>query len=185
MPPELETPRLILRQWRDGDADALAAMNADPEVMRYYPAPLSRDESDAALASMRETWRRDGISFWAVASKDGELIGFCGLNRIYRPPHLAGGVKIGWRLSRSAWGKGFATEAARASLGYGFADMGLEEIISVTVAANARSCAVMQRLGMHHDPVSDFHGRDETPGSLLKSLAVYRLHRDEWERGHV
>lgn len=178
--PELETPRLILHQWRDGDADALAAMNADPEVMRYFPKVLDRAGSDAMLGRVREKWRADGFSFAAVEVKWGGFIGFAGLNRSSFPPHLAPCIEVGWRLVRHAWGQGYATEAARASLAHGFGAMGLAEVVAFAVGANRRSRAVMERLGMTYNPDYDFDDLDEPVGSPIRSLVVYRLSRDEW-----
>ena len=182
VPQELKTQRLILRQWRDGDREAFAAMNADREVMRYFQARRSRAESDALIEYFRENWRRDGFSFRAVEEKgSGALIGFCGLNRPAFPQHLMPCVEIGWRLCRDAWGKGFATEAARASLEHGFQALGLEQVIALSVAGNARSRAVMQRLGMHRDPGDDFDDPDLPVDSSLRPLVVYRLDRKDWK----
>ena len=178
--PELETSRLILRQWRDGDAEALAAMNADPEVMRYFPKPLARAESDALLGRIREKWRRDGFSFAAVEVKGGGLIGFAGLSRSDFPAHLAPCVEIGWRLARHSWGQGYATEAARASLAHGFGAMGLDEVVAFSVAYNRRSRAVMERLGMAYNPDDDFDDPDAAVDSPLRPLVLYRLRREDW-----
>ncbi len=179
-PAELETGRLILRQWSDSDRDAFATMNADPGVMRYFPAPLSRTKSDALLERMREAWRRDGISFWAVELKGGGLIGFCGLNRTSFPPHMATCIEIGWRLAPNAWGKGYATEAARASLDNGFGAMGLDEVVAFCVAGNERLRAVMERLGMTRNPADDFDDPDAAVDSPLRPLVLYRLRREKW-----
>ncbi len=177
--PELETERLILRQWRDGDAGAFAAMNADPEVMRYFPAPLSRAESDALLARARRKWRELGLCFFAVEVKGGELIGFAGLNPPPFEAHFTPCVEVGWRLARHAWGKGYATEAARASLAYGFGTLGLTEIVSFTVPGNTRSRAVMERIGMTRDPADDFGHPDLPLDSPLCRHVLYRLRREE------
>jgi len=179
-PPELETARLILRRWRDSDADALAAMNADPEVMRYFPKRLDRAESDAMLGRVREKWRKEGFSFAAVEVKGGGFIGFVGLNRSSFPPHLAPCIEVGWRLARHAWGQGYAAEAARAGLGHGFGAMGLGEIVAFCVAGNDRSRAVMERLGMTRNPAEDFDDPDESVDSPIRRLVLYRLRREEW-----
>jgi ribosomal-protein-alanine N-acetyltransferase len=181
MPSELETESLILRQWRDSDREVFAEMNADPEVMRYFRARRTRAESDALIERLREIWRRDGFSFWAVEEKRGGLIGFCGLNRPSFPPHLMPCVEIGWRLRQSAWGKGFATEAAQASLDQGFGKLELDEVVALSVAGNARSRAVMQRLGMRRDPAGDFDDPDEPVDSPLRRLVLYRLRRVDWK----
>jgi RimJ/RimL family protein N-acetyltransferase len=186
MPLEVETERLILRQWRDSDRESFAAMNADPEVMRYFTAPRSRAESDALLDWMRAKWRRDGFGFWVVELKGAGdnprgLIGFCGLNQADFPKHLLPFVEVGWRLMCWAWGNGYATEAARASLALGFETLGLAEVVAPAIAGNARSRAVMERLGMRHDPADDFDDPNEAVGSLIRPLVVYRLSCEDWK----
>jgi ribosomal-protein-alanine N-acetyltransferase len=177
---ELETGRLILRQWRDGDADALAAMNADPEVMRYFPRTLDRAGSDAMLGRVHEKWRRNGYSFAAVEVKGGGFIGFAGLNLSDFPAHLAPCVEVGWRLARHAWGRGYATEAARVCLAHGFGAMGLAEVVAFAVGTNRRSRALMERLGMTYDPGDDFDDPDVAVDSPLRPLVLYRLRREDW-----
>jgi ribosomal-protein-alanine N-acetyltransferase len=175
----LETERLVLRQWRDSDTDAFAAMNADPEVMRHFPAPLSRAESDALLVRAQWKWREFGLCFFAVEVKGGDFIGFAGLNPPPFEAHFTPCVEVGWRLARHAWGKGYATEAARASLDYGFGVLGLPEIVSFTVPGNTRSRAVMTRIGMTHDPGDDFDHPDLPLDSGLRRHVLYRLGREE------
>ncbi|HUS54564.1 MAG TPA: GNAT family N-acetyltransferase [Thermohalobaculum sp.] len=182
IPLEVETERLLLRQWRDSDGEAFAAMNGDPKVMRYFKAQRSRAESDGLLERLRKQWREDGFSYYAVEAKGGGLIGFCGLSRADFPAHLLPCVEIGWRLVRGAWGKGYATEAARASLAHGFGQMALPEVLAFTVAGNARSRAVMERLGMRCNPSEDFDDPDEPVNSPIRPLVIYRLSREEWGR---
>ncbi len=183
MLPERETERLILRQWRDSDAGAFAAMNAGPEVMRCFPKLLTRAKSDAMLGRVREKWRREGFSFAAVEVKGAGFIGFAGLNRTTDfPPHLPPCVEIGWRPAREAWGQGYATEAARPSLEHGFRKMDLDEVVAFSVAGNRRSRAVMERPGMTHDPADDFDDPGEAVDSPLASLVLYRLRREDWTR---
>lgn len=179
--PELETPRLILRPWREADRDGFAAMNADLEVMRFFPKPLDRAESDAKFDWLVARWARDGFSFGAVELKGCGLIGFTGLHRAQWPPHLVDCVEIGWRLARPAWGNGYATEAARAWMGLGFGPLGLDEIVSFAVVGNHASRAVMERLGMRRDPIDDFEDPDAAADSPLRKLMLYRLDRAEWE----
>jgi len=178
--PELETLRLILRQWRTSDAEPFAAMNADPEVMRHFPAPLGRADSDALLARAQAKWCDDGLCYFAVTEKGGGFIGFAGLNRPAFEAHFTPCVEIGWRLARPAWGQGHATEAARACLDWGFGALGLAEVVSFTVPANARSQAVMRRLGMCRDPEGDFDHPDLPLDSPLRRHVLYRLKREEW-----
>ena len=112
----LRTDRLILRDWREEDLDAFAALNADPRVMAHFPAPLSREESDAGARSIRTALARDGHGLWAVeAPGEANFIGFVGLARPAMEAHFTPCVEIGWRLAYAQWGKGYATEAARAA----------------------------------------------------------------------
>jgi RimJ/RimL family protein N-acetyltransferase len=179
-PLELETPRLILRQWNDSDGDVIADMNADPEVMHFFPKTRDRAESDAMIDRLREKWRNEGFSFAAVEVKGGGLIGFTGLSWSDFPPHLAPCVEIGWRLARHAWGQGYATEAAQACLAQGFDAMGLSEVVAFSVAGNRRSRAVMERLGMTYNMEDDFDDPDEPIDSPLRPLVLYRLSREDW-----
>lgn len=181
---EMVTARLILRQWRDSDRDAFAALNSDPDVMRHFPAVLSRAESDVLIARAREKWLRERICYWAVEVKGGEFIGFTGLRKPSFDAHFTPCVEVGWRLAREVWGKGYASEAARASLVHGFTTMKLDEIVSFTVPANQRSWSVMERIGMVHDAADDFDHPAMALDSPLRRHVLYRLRRADWERGN-
>ena len=174
MIPTLRTDRLLLRPWRDDDRAAFAAINADPEVMRHFPAPLTRAGSDAMIDRALEKWAVQGFGFWAVALADGPFIGFVGLNRPVNEPQLRGLVEIGWRLSRAHWGRGYATEAARAALAFGFA-LGMQEIVAFTAQGNVRSRRVMEKLGMTHDPADDFPADGLDADHPLARQVLYRL----------
>lgn len=179
----IETERLILRPWRDSDFEPLAALNADPVVMEYFPAPLSRDESDALALRLKAKIEADGYGWFAVEEKGGApFIGFVGLNQPSFGAELPCGpcTEIGWRLARSAWGKGYASEAARASLAFGFDVLNLAEIVSFTALQNTRSQAVMQRIGMTRDTDGDFHHPSLTPDHRLSRHVLYRLVRSDW-----
>ena len=178
---EIETERLILRPWCDADAAPFAAMNADPEVMWLFPAVLDRDASDGLMSRLRAKWAEDGFTFGAVERKGGGVIGLCGLNRVRFAAPFAPAVEIGWRLARGAWGQGYATEAARAWLAQGFAALGLDEIVAFAVPANARSRAVMARLGMTHDRAGDFDHPNLAVDSPLRRHVLYRLGRNDWK----
>lgn len=156
---EIRTQRTCLRPWRDGDRGALAAMLADPEVMHDWPAPQSRAESDAKLDRYAASYQQNGFGRMLLETHDGAFLGYVGVNPI--PPLHANagageGVEIGWRLVRKAWGQGFATEAARAALEDGFRRLGFGEVLTYTAPTNARSQAVMRRLGLSREAARDF-----------------------------
>ena len=176
--PALSTPRLVLRQWRDDDLEPFARLNADPEVMRFFPAPLARDQSDALAARARTGIDERGWGLWAVEVVDSSrFIGFIGLAEPGFEAHFTPAVEVGWRLSRDAWGNGYATEGARAALAHGFDGLGLAEIVSFTSAINRRSRNVMERVGMHHDPADDFE-HPSVPDGPLRLHVLYRLRRE-------
>ena len=178
MTDELRTDRLLLRQWRGGDLDPWAAMNADPQVREFFSATLTREQSAASMRRFRRDLDERGWGWWALeVAATGQFIGFTGLDRVDAGPPVRG-VEIGWRLSRPAWGHGYATEAARACLDYGFTNLDLPEIFAVAAAGNVRSHAVMRRLGMTHDPADDFEDPTEPPGSPLRPAVLFRLRRD-------
>ena len=177
----ITTPRLLLRRWRDGDLDAFAALNADPEVMAFFPALLGRAESDALAARIREHFARHGFGLWAVEVPGvAEFVGFVGLSVPRFEAPFTPCVEIGWRLVRAHWGRGYATEAARAALDFGFRRLALDEVVSFTVPANRRSRAVMERLGMAHDPAEDFDHPTLPEGHPLRRHVLYRLARADW-----
>ena len=152
----IETPRLRLRPWSDADRDAFAALHADPEVMRDLGGPIDRVASLARLDRYRAAYRRLGFCRWAVESRAGEVLGTAGL--MPPPPDHPRGphVEIGWRFVRRAWGRGFATEAARAALADAFRQQGLTEVLAYAAPDNIRSQAVMSRAGLRRDRSRDF-----------------------------
>ncbi len=153
----LETDRLRLRQWRDDDLDAWAAMGQDPEVMACFPALYTRAEAQAAIARQAAFIAEHGYGFWAVELIGAApFIGFCGIKDVLFDAPFVPAVEIGWRLAREHWGQGYATEAAGAALGYAFGALALDEIVAFLLPANRRSAAVCERLGMRRDPSGDF-----------------------------
>jgi RimJ/RimL family protein N-acetyltransferase len=173
--PELTTERLLLRRWRAADRAPFAALNADAEAMRYFPAPLARVESDALAERAAAQVDRHGWGLWAVELRArGAFIGFTGLARATFEAPFTPAVEIGWRLAPSAWGRGYATEAARAAAAFAFEQLGIDELVSFTAAANARSRAVMERLGMTRDPAEDFN-HPAVPAGELRRHVLYRL----------
>jgi ribosomal-protein-alanine N-acetyltransferase len=183
--PILATERLILRNFRAADREPFAAMNADPEVMELFPAPLTRDESDAFMDRIVQRWDEDGSGLWALERRaDGVLLGFAGLAVPRFETAFTPAVEVGWRLARHAWGHGYATEAAEAALRYGFQRLGLAEIVSFTTVANERSRRVMERLGMRRDPADDFDHPNLAPGHPIRPHVLYRLSREAWAARH-
>ncbi|MGI5348167.1 GNAT family N-acetyltransferase [Streptomyces sp. CA-250714] len=179
MTTQLRTERLLLRDWRESDLAPWAEMNADPEVREHFPGLLSREESDASVARFQADLKRRGWGWWAAEVRaTGEFIGFAGLDPVEEELPVEG-VEAGWRLARTAWGHGYATEAGRAVLEFGFDSLGLQEIVAITTATNLRSQAVMRRLGMTHDPADDFDDPTVPPGPLRASV-VHRLTRDRF-----
>jgi RimJ/RimL family protein N-acetyltransferase len=181
--PRIRTERLLLRDWRDADRAPFATMNADPAVMEHFPGTLDRAASDEQVDRILAHWAAQGFGLWALERlEDGAFLGFTGLYRPKFEAHFTPAVEVGWRLARDAWGRGYATEAARAALRFGFEAVGLEAIVSFTVPAHVRSRAVMERLGMHRDPADDFDHPRLPLGHPLRRHVLYRLSRVEWQR---
>jgi RimJ/RimL family protein N-acetyltransferase len=177
---ELETARLKLRQWQISDLEPFAKMNADPRVMEFFPALLSRAESDAMAERIRSLIAQRGFGFWAAELKEsGEFIGFVGLHIPTAALPFSPCVEIGWRLGLPFWGQGYATEAAREVLRFGFTELSLPEIVSFTALGNRRSQAVMRRLNMQPQPET-FQHPDIPAGHSLREHCWYRLSREEW-----
>jgi RimJ/RimL family protein N-acetyltransferase len=172
----LRTERLVLREWRDADRDDWAALNADPEVMEFFPATLDRAQADAAFDRISAALSSRGWGLWAV-ELEGRFLGFTGLSTVGFEAHFTPATEIGWRLRRDAWGHGFATEAARAVTRFAFDEMALAELVSFTSVGNARSRTVMERLGMTSDPADDFDNPNVVAGSPLRRHVLYRLSR--------
>jgi RimJ/RimL family protein N-acetyltransferase len=178
---ELETQRLILRRWREEDLEPFAALNGDPVVMEHFPATLSRARSDELVATIELLFDEHGYGLWALEVREsGAMIGFTGLVPVPFEAPFTPAVEVGWRLARDAWGHGYATEAARASLDHGFGEAGLEEVVAMTATTNERSMAVMRRLGMRRDPADDFdHPRIPSEHRLCRHV-LYRLRAAQW-----
>jgi RimJ/RimL family protein N-acetyltransferase len=174
---EVRTARLLLRQWRDDDYEPWARLNDDAHTMRFYPAVLDRAASDALADRFAARLAEQGWGLWAVEVLDGDsFIGSVGLNAPTFDAHFTPAVEVGWRLLPAYWGEGYATEAARAAVDFGFARLGLDEIVSFTTTANQPSRRVMERLGMTHDPADDFDHPALT-GWPLRRHVLYRLRR--------
>jgi ribosomal-protein-alanine N-acetyltransferase len=175
----IRTERLILREWRDGDLQPFAAMNADPEVMAHFRAPLTREESDAFAERIRARLADDGWGLWAAEVIDGpEFIGFIGLASPRFEAHFTPAVEVGWRLSRDSWGRDLAPEGGRAVLDLAFGDLRLDEVVSITVPDNWKSRRVMEKLGMTYDPADDFENPTLPVGHPLRANVVYRINSE-------
>lgn len=170
----MKTSRLKLRQWRGADHQPFAELCADPRVMRYFPAPLNEEQARASIERFTAHIVEWGYGFWAVERRDNQqFIGFVGLNNIDGGFSFAPGVEIGWRLTKSAWGQGLATEAARAALQFGFEQARLPAIIAMTSVHNSASERVMVRLGMQK--IGNFNHPRLMPEHQLCEHVLYRL----------
>jgi RimJ/RimL family protein N-acetyltransferase len=179
--PVLRSERLVLRRWTDGDRDAFAQINADPEVMRYRLRPLPRQESDDLLDAIEQCFDDNGFGQWAVErTTDGRLLGFIGLEVATDDMPFRPLVHIGWHLAVDAWREGYATEGAAAVLDFVFDDVGLSEVAAHTNARNERSRAVMRRLGMRHDSADDFDSPWYPAGHANRRFVLYRLTAAGW-----
>jgi 3-dehydroquinate dehydratase/shikimate dehydrogenase len=174
--PTIETPRLRLRAWNDGDLEAWVTMNADPRVTEFFPRPYPRELSIANLAAMRRALEENGYGWWAVEVRGGAS--FAGVIALQEVPFAAPFTpanEIGWRLAFEYWGRGYATEGAKAALGFAFDELGWEEVVAFTAATNVRSRRVMERLGMTHDPADDFDHPRIVKDNPLSRHVLYRI----------
>ena len=172
----LTTSRLLLRPWRASDRAAFAAINADPVVMEYFPSVLTAEQSEAMVDRIEAHIKQYGFGLWAVEIPSvTEFAGFIGLCYPRFAASFTPCVEIGWRLGRSYWGQGYATEGARAALQYGFDVLGLNEILSFTSPHNVRSRKVMEKLGMTHNPADDFDHPLVPEGHPLRRHVLYRI----------
>ncbi len=165
----IETDRLRLRRWCESDILPLAALNADPRVMEFYLAPLSRLETERMILRIERSIEQKGFGFWAA--------GFIGLNIPEKTFPFSPCVEIGWRLAHPFWGKGFATEGAKASLQFGFEEIGLPEIVALTATINVRSRRVMEKIGMSRQSQDDFDFPSVALDHPLRPHVLYRVHK--------
>ncbi|MDX6252229.1 MAG: hypothetical protein QOF10_5589 [Kribbellaceae bacterium] len=179
---ELTTDRLLMRAWRESDYEPFAALNSDPAVMEHFPAPMTRTDSDGLIDRITTFLDERGFGLWALEVRGtGRFIGFTGLSVPSFDAHFTPAVEVGWRLSKDAWGNGYASEAARAALAYGFGPAGLDEVVSFTATTNKPSQRVMERIGMTHDDADDFDHPRLEPGHRLERHVLYRISRAQWE----
>ncbi|AXH97975.1 N-acetyltransferase [Ornithinimicrobium avium] len=178
----MRTQRLLLRGLRDADREPFAALNADPLVTRHLQGPLGRERSDAFVDRIDACWAQHGWGLWALELlATGEFLGYTGLWPADFLPS-GPGVEVGWRLAAHAWGHGYAPEAAREALRFGFEEVGLAQIVSFTAAGNRASLRVMEKIGLRRDPAGDFDHPRVDP-TAYPDLVAHRLHvltAQEW-----
>lgn len=173
----------MLRPWRDEDLVPYAALNADPRVMEHFPSLLTRAQSDASAGKIRGAMEERGFGLWAAELPGvAGFIGFVGLSVPHFQAHFTPCVEVGWRIAHDHWGQGYATEGAEAALAVGFGELGLTEVVAMTVPANARSRRVMEKLGMRRDPEGDFDHPSIAEGHPLRCHVLYRVSAAEAER---
>lgn len=180
----IETDRLYLRQWQTSDFAVFAEMNADPEVMRYFPQLLSNTLSDAIARKCQQLIIDKGWGLWAVSLKDGSkekaaFIGFVGLNATHVTMSFSPAVEIAWRLHKDYWGQGYATEAAGAALNFAFTELSLDEVVSFTTVINKRSQQVMARIGMSDTQANFYHPALDANHPLAEQV-LYNITRQQW-----
>ena len=185
MKPYIETERLYLRQWQASDFAIFAAMNADPEVMKYFPKLLSAKVSDIIASKCQQLIEDNGWGFWALSLKEGSnkndaFIGFVGLNQTHADMSFAPCVEIAWRLRKEFWGQGYATEAARASLDFAFSELALDEVVAFTAVINKRSQLLMKRIRMTDTQNNFYHPALES-NHLLAEHVLYKITRQQWQ----
>ncbi len=178
----IETEHLILREWQPEDLPPFAAINQDPQVMQFLRKPLTPSETAAMVEKIQRHFQQHGFGLFACVLKEtSTCIGYVGLNVPDFEAHFTPCVEIGWRLSSRVWGKGYATEAALAVLEFGFTQCRLQEIVSFTVPANARSIRVMEKIGMTRDLKGDFYHPKLPPEHPLRLHLLYRITKQEYE----
>ena len=177
----LSSSRICLRRWRDEDREAFATMNSDARVMEFFRGSLSPIESDAMVDGIREHFSKHGFGLWAIEVEGvAPFVGFAGMTVARFKAHFTPCVEVGWRLAFEHWGHGYATEAARLALGYGFRNLALPEVVSFTSVTNHRSRAVMERLGMRRDSAEDFDYPALPESHPLRRHVLYRLSSDSY-----
>lgn len=179
----LETERLLIRNWHDADRNLFREINRDSKVMEFFPRRRTHEEADVLMDRVRTMIEETGLGFYALEEKESsEPVGFCGICPASISPIMPEEtIEIGWRLATRYWGKGYATEAARAVLDHAFMDRELHAIVSFAVAENTRSTAVMRRIGLRRLPILDFdHPRVPDTHPHLKRHVVYGLTRDAY-----
>jgi 3-dehydroquinate dehydratase/shikimate dehydrogenase len=183
--PTIHTSRLTLRSWQESDLAKFADLNADPEVMKYFPSTVSKEKSNSWVEKLQHRIKADGVGLHALTLKDtGDFIGFVGLAEVKFEASFTPCVEIGWRLNKQVWGKGLATEAAHAALGFGFNTIGLDEIVSFAPKINLPSINVMKKIGMHHHKKDDFDHPLLHTHPKLQKCALYKMSNAQFNIPH-
>lgn len=178
---QIFSQRLILRPWQEADRGPFAELSMDRDVMEHLLPFATREASDAWIDRQSSHLSAHGFCFWAVEAKDSQaFVGAVGLVRVSYAAHFTPAVEVGWRIARPFWGRGYAPEAARAALWFGFEDLGLHEVVANAGADNFRSLRMMTKLGMSHDPADDFDHPMVPEGNPLRRQMLYRLTRASW-----
>ena len=181
----LFTSRLKLTVFSQSHLSELVQLNADPEVMRYFPATLSFEESATLLQRIIEHQRINEYSLFAIHLKESDaFVGWCGLMKVPFPAHFTPAVEVGWRLNKIFWGKGLAPEAAKSVLRFGFLDLGLSEIVSFTAELNQPSIRVMQKIWMKCNPEDTFDHPKLPVNHPLQRHILYRSQNTDWLEHH-
>lgn len=181
----IETGRLILRNWEDRDGHVFHELNSDDKVMEFFPFRRTRGQADERMDLLRAGIEEIGLGFYAVELKAaGECLGMCGIAQLEMEPQFPQGTfEVGWRFAARAWGKGYATESAKAAIADGFLNHGLSDFVAIAVNTNRRSIAVMERLGMTRDADGDFDhpGVPDDQPALIRHV-TYRISRNQWAK---
>ena len=176
--PTIESARLVLRGWRDDDVEPWFDMNADPRVMEFFPGTYDRPKAFSVAALIRAALDANGYGWWVLEPKGGPSFGgVIALQAVPFEAPFTPAIEIGWRLPFELWGKGYATEGARAALTFAFETLGVEEVVAMTSSLNLRSQRVMERLGMTRDPADDFDHPRIPAGNRLQRHVLYRIRR--------
>ncbi len=186
---KLETERLILRQWQPKDFAIFAQMNADSDVMQYFPKVLSTETSNIIANKCQQLLKDNGWGFWAVSlkgdsTKNDKFIGMVGLNKAHKDMPFAPNVEIGWRLHKEYWRKGYALEAAKESLKFAFEVLDLDEVVAFTAVINKPSQRLMQRLGMSNSYQDFYHPMLDSNHPLAKHV-LYKISQKDWRQSII
>jgi RimJ/RimL family protein N-acetyltransferase len=172
----IESERLLLRRWKEGDREPFYRLNSDARVMEFFPECLTRAQSDSLVERINEHFKKHGFGLFAAELRDEQtFIGFVGVAVPSFKAHFTPCVEIGWRLAADYWGRGLATEGARAVVKYAFDELALDALVSFTVPRNIRSSRVMEKIGMTHNASDDFDHPNVPEGHSLRQHVLYRL----------